>query len=291
MLPRPQALRARDDAHFSWVFDFFTGIPQSYGMNPITALLGATGLLLVVAVVLSVMKMSHGDEEAEIRKLRAELDALNAQQGQLTPTPPQPASIPAPYPQTDPPQKLTSLTNPGSDPAEARTNDQGPGAGSEGSPSTPIATSDPTTGLVDTAPTRAELEAELAKAEQENELLKQEAREGLISKSMIESAKKQKARASTVKQAWLQAKVIEWVAKQPDKQSGGFAIIELHRDMQPGTVLAIRRQSGIYGRLMVDHIYVDKNQASANPVRGTFPDGEAPEIRPGDELILPPFGS
>ena len=75
MLPRPQALRARDDAHFSWVFDFFTGIPHSSGMNPITALLGATGLLLVVAVVLSVMKRSHGDEEAEIRKLRAELDA------------------------------------------------------------------------------------------------------------------------------------------------------------------------------------------------------------------------
>ena len=35
-------------------------------MNMITALLGATGLLLVVAVVLSVMKMSNASEDAEL---------------------------------------------------------------------------------------------------------------------------------------------------------------------------------------------------------------------------------
>ena len=134
-------------------------------------------------------------------------------------------------------------------------------------------------------------EAELAKVERENELLKEEAKQGLISKPMIEAAKKQKARASTVKQAWIQAKVIEWVAQQPDQEAGGFAIIELHRDVQPGTILAIRRQTGIYGRLEVDHVYPGKKQASANPVRGTFPDGTTPVIKPGDELILPPFGS
>jgi hypothetical protein len=235
------------------------------------------------------MKMGKGDEEAEIKKLRAELDLLNAQQSQLTPTPPPSASFPL-SPQglaspdgTNPPTKTDPY------PPESTPTPQGAEASSENLPSAPIAAASPTTG--ESAPTRAQLEEELAKAEQENELLKQEAREGLISKSMIESAKKQKARASTVKQAWLQAKVIEWVAKQPDQQSGGFAIIELHRDMPPGTVLAIRRQSGIYGRLMVDHIYTDKNQASANPIRGTFPDGEAPEINPGDELIIAPFGS
>ena len=43
--------------------------------------------------------------------------------------------------------------------------------------------------------------------------------------------------------------------------------------------------------LQVDFLYPEKNKASANPVRGTFPDGVNPVIKPGDELILPPFGS
>ena len=258
-------------------------------MNLITTLLGATGLLLVVAVALSVMKMGKGDEEAEIRKLRAELDLLNAQQIQLTQTPSPSLPNPPAQPSLDPSREITPPTGINPSPPESEPTPRTAEASPEGIPSDPITAPETADGT--SAPTRAQLEEELAKAEQENELLKREAREGLISKSMIESAEKQKARASTVKQAWLQAKVIEWVAKQPDQQSGGFAIIELHRDMPPGTILAIRRQSGIYGRLMVDHIYTDKNQASANPVRGTFPDGEAPEINPGDELIIAPFGS
>ncbi len=63
-------------------------------MNMITALLGATGLLLVVAVVLTVMKMNNANDEAELKELRAELAALSAQQSQLNP--------PAPAPPIDP---------------------------------------------------------------------------------------------------------------------------------------------------------------------------------------------
>ncbi len=246
-------------------------------MNMITALLGATGLLLVVAVLLAVMKMNGGGDEDEIRRLRAELDALNAQQGQF--------NLPSPAVSPDPGSLVADPVQPLPEPSPSPIPpDPLPGPSAE--PTVTPAASE------DGVPTRAELEAELARAEQENELLKEEAKEGLISKPMIEAAKKQKARASTVRKAWLQAKVIEWVAKQPDEQSGGFAIIELHRELQPGTVLAIRRQSGIYGQLQVDHIMTDeKNKASANPVRGTFPDGGAPVIKPGDELILPPFGS
>ncbi len=255
-------------------------------MNMITALLGATGLLLVVTVTILTARMMNNSndpdeaEQAEIRRLRAELDALNAQQGQFNLPAPPVSSDPGPLaanPIQPLPQPSPSPISP--DPLPIRS---APEAGTTGIPDT----------SGDGVPTRAELEAELARAEQENELLKEEAKEGLISKPMIEAANKQKARASTVKKAWLQAKVIEWVAKQPDEQSGGFAIIELHRDLQPGTVLAIRRQSGIYGQLKVDHIMAEeKNKASANPVRGTFPDGEAPVIKAGDELILPPFGS
>ena len=254
-------------------------------MNMITALLGATGLLLVVAVVLTVMKMNNANDEEELKELRAELAALSAQQSQLNPPPAAPPldpvaravdpiiPIPAPIPSSPPILAGTSLP----DPAPATI------------PVPPNIDEDPASG--DGVPTRSQLEAELAKAERENELLKEEAKEGLISKPMIEAAKKQKARASTVKEAWLQAKVIEWVARQPDQKAGGFAIIELHRDVQPGTILAIRRQTGIYGRLRVDHLYPETKQASANPIRGTFPDGGTPVIKPGDELILPPFGS
>jgi hypothetical protein len=257
---------------------------QASAMNMITALLGATGLLLVVAVVLSVMKMSNASEEAELKELRAELAALNDQQSRLNP--------PAPAPPLDPGPTASAPITP--IPAPISPSSPNPGNGVAVPPAAPTL---PSTVSEDPVPgegvvTRTQLEAELAKAERENELLKEEAKQGLISKPMIEAAKKQKARASTVRQAWLQAKVVEWVDKQPDQQAGGFAIIELHREIQPGTILAIRRQAGIYGQLKVAHIFEpEKTKASANPVRGTFPDGAPPVIKPGDELILPPFGN
>ena len=253
-------------------------------MNMITALLGATGLLLVVAVVLSVMKMNDVSEAAELKELRAQLAALNDQQSQLNPPAPTPPLDPGPTAS----EPITPTPSPVSPPP------LNPGEVVAVPPPAPILPStvgeDPASGKG--VVTRTQLEAELAKAERENELLKEEAKQGLISKPMIEAAKKQKARASTVRQAWLQAKVIEWVDKQPDQQAGGFAIIELHREIQPGTILAIRRQAGIYGQLKVAHIFEpEKTKASANPVRGTFPDGGTPVIKPGDELILPPFGN
>ncbi len=257
-------------------------------MNMFTALLGATALLLVAAVTLSVMKMNGEGSETELEKLRAELAAISAQQAQLSP--PLPASsgnptLPAPAP---PPAPSPAPPLPG--PLEQSAND------SVQSPPPSVAVPsgfDENTGSEARVsdPSREELERELAEAERELDLLKAEAEQGLISKEMIESNEKHKARASTVKAAWLQAKVVKWVDKQPDQPAGGFAIIELHKPLEPGTVLAIRRQTGIYGQLQVDFLYPEKNKASANPVRGTFPDGVNPVIKPGDELILPPFGS
>ena len=257
-------------------------------MNMITALLGATGLLLAAAVTLSVMKMTGNDDEAELKKIRAELAALSAQQSQLNP--------PAPVPGIDP-SLLAPATpaNPAPSPLPPAPSPEDTGEVVASPPATepvPAAIGDtPGPEARSGDPTREELLSELAEAERERDLLKAEAEQGLISKEMIESAKKHKARASTVKAAWLQAKVVKWVDKQPDQPAGGFAIIELHKPLEPGTVLAIRRQTGIYGQLQVDFLYPENNQASANPVRGTFPDGGNPVIKPGDELILPPFGS
>ncbi len=256
-------------------------------MNMITALLGATALLLAAAVTLSVIKMNGKSDDAEIKKLRAELAAISAQQSQFNPSPPVPsidpnllAPAPAPIPSPSPVPPTPSPLTPGEVVITPPTPSPVPVPDGENPP--PVAeTGDPS---------REALLTELAEAERERDLLKAEAEQGLISKEMIESAKKHKARASTVKAAWLQAKVVKWVDKQPDQPAGGFAIIELHKQLEPGTVLAIRRQTGIYGQLQVDFIYPEKNQASANPVRGTFPDGGNPVIKPGDELILPPFG-
>ena len=63
-------------------------------MNMITALLGATALLLAAAVTLSVIKMNGKSDDAEIKKLRAELAAISAQQSQFNPSPPVPSIDP-----------------------------------------------------------------------------------------------------------------------------------------------------------------------------------------------------
>ena len=139
-------------------------------MNMITALLGATGLLLVVAVVLSVMKMSNASEEAELKELRAELAALNDQQSRLNP--------PAPAPPLDPGPTASAPITP--IPAPISPPSPNPGNGVAVPPAAPTLPSPvsevpaPGEGVV----TRTQLEAELAKAERENELLKEEGQSG-----------------------------------------------------------------------------------------------------------------
>ena len=52
-------------------------------MNMITVLLGATGLLLVVAVALSFGTMNNHTDKAEVARLKAEIAALQVQEQQL----------------------------------------------------------------------------------------------------------------------------------------------------------------------------------------------------------------
>jgi hypothetical protein len=127
----------------------------------------------------------------------------------------------------------------------------------------------------------AQLQAEKEKAERDAETFEKEA--VLIGGRAIESRDKEARRARLISQALLIARVKEWV-ESPD--AGTFATIEvvMPENVQPGTILCLRRNTGILGRLRVDDVSIEG--AIANPVTPFT------ETRPqvGDELILePPF--
>lgn len=94
-----------------------------------------------------------------------------------------------------------------------------------------------------------------------------------------ESKSKDARRVRVINEALRIATVKEWVE---DPQFGGFAILDVEREdnVQSGTILAIRRNGGILGKLQVTELGIDG--AVANPVT-VF--GEV-KPQPGDELIL-----
>ncbi len=94
-----------------------------------------------------------------------------------------------------------------------------------------------------------------------------------------ENKSKDDRRVRVINEAMLIATVREWVE---DPQFGGFAVlrVESEDNVQSGTVLAIRRNGGILGKLKVTEVSIDG--AVANPVTAF---GEV-KPQPGDELIL-----
>jgi type IV secretory pathway VirB10-like protein len=127
----------------------------------------------------------------------------------------------------------------------------------------------------------AQLQAEKDKAERDAETADREA--AFVGGKMLESRDKEARRARLIGQALLIARVKEWVESP---EVGGFATLEvlMPENVQPGTVLCLRRNTGILGRLRVDDVSIEG--AIANPVSAFT------ETRPqaGDELILePPF--
>lgn len=126
-----------------------------------------------------------------------------------------------------------------------------------------------------------ELQKEKEKAERDAEVADREA--AFVGGKMLEGRDQEARRARMIRDSLVIGRIKEWVE---DPQFGGFATVEviMPDNVQPGTVLCIRRNTGILGRLRVGEISIEG--AIANPV-GTFP-----EARPqaGDELILePPF--
>ena len=125
------------------------------------------------------------------------------------------------------------------------------------------------------------LKLEKEKAERDAEVADAEA--AFVGGKMLETRDQELRRARMIKDSLVIARIQEWVE---DPQFGGFATLQIvmPENVQPGTVLCIRRKTGILGRLRVGEVSIEG--AIANPL-GTFD-----EARPqaGDELILePPF--
>ncbi len=127
----------------------------------------------------------------------------------------------------------------------------------------------------------ADLEKEKEKALRDAETADREA--AFVGGKMLEGRDQEARRARMIRDSLVIARIKEWVE---DPQFGGFATIEIIMpdNVQPGSVLCVRRNTGILGRLRVGEMTIEG--AIANPV------GAFPEARPqaGDELILePPF--
>ena len=104
-----------------------------------------------------------------------------------------------------------------------------------------------------------------------------------VTGKITESRDKEARRARVIKDALVMARVREWVEND---QLGGFAVIDIvmPENVTPDTVLCVRRNTGILGRLKVGEVTIEGG--IANPI-GSFGDSR-PEA--GDELIMePPF--
>ena len=217
-------------------------------MNTMTVLLSATFALLLAAVVISFQGMTDGVKNApkdELARLRIQVDQLRVEQGRLRAE---------------------------KDLQQLRT--------------TPEAAA-PTSSEVDRM--KAELEAKEAElsalaadketAEKKAETFRDEA--GLIGQRELEKGDNVLRRARLIRDALLIGRVKQYVV---DPAAGGFAVIDvaMAEHVQVGTILAIRRNTGILGKVKITDISAEG--AIGNPMAGFGP----VEPKEGDELIIPP---
>lgn len=132
---------------------------------------------------------------------------------------------------------------------------------------------------------KAQLEANKAalaqiEAEKAAKKLEQD-EEGLISQRDLEKGDAELKRARMIAQALLIGKVREYIN---DAQSGDFITFDvlMPEQVQAGTILGIRRKTGILAHFKVSDVTAEGG--IANPMPGFGP----VQPQPGDELILPP---
>ncbi len=125
----------------------------------------------------------------------------------------------------------------------------------------------------------AQMEEEKSKAQRDKKVDQDE--QGLLSQRDLEKGDAELKRARLIAQALLIGKVKEYVE---DAQYGDFITfdIAMPEQVQVGTVLAIRRKTGILAQFKVSDITAEGGVA--NPLPGFGP--VKPQV--GDELILPP---
>jgi len=219
-------------------------------MDTMKLLLGATIALLLAAVVLSWNNMTKGVANApqdELARLRKQVDELRLEQDRLL--------IEKQIQQLRSTEPAPAPYQPNSSEVEAMKAE--------------LAAKDAAL---------AEIEAEKRKAERDAETFRDEA--GLLGQKELEKSDSELRRARMIATALLIGKVKEYA----EDEYGGFVTIDLEMPdlVQVGTILAIRRQTGILGQMKVSDI--SSEGAIANPLPGF---GQVkPEI--GDELILPP---
>lgn len=231
-------------------------------MNMMSVLLGATGLLLVAALILSFGSMNSNLGSAPTQKdlsaLRTEIEVLRAAEAELRLMRQQKTYTGSPY------------TLPPVSPATA--------AAVEAEVATIEANS--ATEIAILKQELADAKEDAARNEQRAETFNEEA--NLAWRDKIESNNTAQRQARIIKEALLIATVTEW---SPDD---GFLVININRpeSAQVDTVLAIRRNTGIIGRVKVSQVYPDG--ATADPLPGSFFGGTL-DIQAGDELIIPPI--
>ena len=154
---------------------------------------------------------------------------------------------------------------------------------------TPAPAPTPTTNAAEIEAMKAQLEAlkaadeknaaDKGKTKRDDKITRDEA--GLISQRELEKGDAELRRARMIGEALLIGRVKEYVE---DAQYGGFITFEILMpdQVQTGTILGIRRKTGILGQFKVSE--VSAGGGVANPLPGFGP------IQPkvGDELILPP---
>ena len=213
-----------------------------------TILLAATFALLLAAVVLSFQGMKDGVRNApkdEIARLQSQLDQLRLEQDRLALEKQLQQVRSNPVPETAGPSDLEKMR------AE----------------------------LAAKEAELARLAEEKADAEKKAETYRDEA--GFIGGRELEKKDDELRRARLIRDALLIGRIREYVA---NPELGGFATIEviMPEQVQTGAILAIRRNTGILGRVKVSDVTVEG--AIASPMPGFCP----VEPQAGDELIIPP---
>ncbi|MDG0995041.1 MAG: hypothetical protein P8O22_09940 [Akkermansiaceae bacterium] len=128
------------------------------------------------------------------------------------------------------------------------------------------------------------LASQLEAAKKKQTLAEQEA--AAITERQSKRHDKEARRARLISQAMLMAQVKE-VAKDDDAGIHVIVLdVKIPEQVRIGTELAVRRGTGIIGRLSVSSM-TDGN-VFADPLPGTFPGGTI-DIKTGDELIKPPL--